>query len=260
MRRFFSLAPGLIAALLLHAIVFLLLWFFRPPPPPPNALGTAVPVTIVSTGPTAAPTPAPEPIPVDTAPPATEDQPVDKPDTAPPPPAPAKTKPVEKRPTPTPAKPQKQVVQSKTTAPSTGFDPSKIADSLAKPKAAKAKTPAKPGVSGGAPKRGVTAAQAGVSLNGLAGKVGPLWVINCETPGARDVVANVRFTVKQDGSLLGEPILVSHTGGNDMQFISGAAVSAVKKAAPYSFIDVPAEARGQSINIKFSGKEACKNR
>jgi hypothetical protein len=244
----------LVGAILLHVgvIALGLLHFSKD-----LKFGDAVPVTIVTSPDTQAPEIAPVPTPAE-APPIPEVTPP-VPEAAPPP-APETAKPEPPKaidPTKASAKPQKAT-------PSPSKKPSECADffkcagaAIGQPKppsrqSAKPSpivTPAK------APKFAPTAAQASAALSGMAGKVGRLWVLDCDVFGTRDVIAKVRFTVGTDGRISEGPILVDPS--QQGMLVAQAAKAAVRQAAPYSFAEVPADYRNSSITMNFSAKQAC---
>lgn len=234
MRR--TYAPALAVSVLLHLGLFALLLFSWESQTIQTG-DNAVAVTLVSSLRTA-PEPAPTPQPQETAPPP-EPQPQPAPPQPAPPPAP---KPAAKA--ATPPKPQK---------PAQSFDLGALAQSLSKSHASQSKAaPGPVSHKTAASIAGPLAAPVGANdLAGMADKVRELWQIDCDLPGAKNVVADVRFTIGSDGKLTSGPYIVKQTGGTDTIDPAQGAIHAIKAGQPYSLFEVPAKARNQSITMRF---------
>jgi hypothetical protein len=191
-------------------------------------------VTLVAAARTA-PDPAP-PQPQETAPPPAP-EPQAQPQPAPPPPP--KPSPAPK---PVPPKPSKA-------APS--FDLGALAQKLAGSKS-QARTPGPLLHQTGAERVGPTASPVGANeLAGMVDKVTKLWAIDCDAPGAKNAVADVRFRVGSDGRLTSTPFVVRQTGGTQSIDPGKGAVQAIWDGQPYSLSEVPAKARNQPITMRF---------
>lgn len=255
-------APALVGSVILHlGLAALALW--RWPHRPVDLSASAVSVTLVSAAKAQAPRPAPAVTPEPEAPPPPEEAKAEPepPAEAPPPPPAVSPKPAPppkdkglKPEKPTPAKAAKP-------SPTPSLDLDALAASLAKPSRAPAKpaaaAPAKPS---GAPTPGPTAAMAGAALKGLTDKVTRNWVLNCEVPGTRDVVAHVRFTLSSEGRVIVGPTLLDSGGSTVFAGAAEAAVRAIKAGAPYSRDEVPAEYLNQPITMRFFARDACAGR
>ncbi len=263
-----SLAPALLAAAALHVGLFLIATYVARPNFTP--MGTAVPITIVSSAPTTDSRPA-EAAPVTQA--AQTETPV--PQAKPPPPPPPKAAPTPAPPTPEPTpvktvtpKPELRPIPEKTPPkPTPSRQPSKAAFSLDALAANIAKTtkpsPPRPASGAKGPARAETAPVArvdagqGVSQSDIAGLsqlLERLWNPNCETAGGDAVVIPVKFTVGYDGHVIGRIT----EGGRDNSanpVISTAArraIDAVHQAEPYG-----PTYRGQTFTVNFDAKTAC---
>jgi hypothetical protein len=98
-------------------------------------------------------------------------------------------------------------------------------------------------------------AQAREAISGLVSKVQARWVLDCEAPGAREMVASVRFAVGSDGQLVRGPELVRPEQRGLLP--AEAARAAVQAGAPYTLAEIPADYRNLDIVMNFSAKEAC---
>lgn len=270
-RRRESLFPALMAAAWLHLAVFALAIVFGRPALGP--MGTAVPITLVTRGPTTDSRPAeaaPRTQSAQTetpvaAPKAPSPPPQPKPVPAPTPPKPAPQKTV------APAPPQKTVPDK--TAPKARPQPAKPTpdsfslDKLAADIARSHRTaPARPGAAPRGPSRAETAPEAradagqGVSQSDVAGLselLQRLWNPNCDVVGGDTIVIPVRFTVSWDGHVIGRIT----DGGLDTSpnpMIAAAArraIDAIHRAEPYG----PAY-RGSTFTVNFDARKACGSR
>ncbi|MFN3511790.1 MAG: energy transducer TonB [Phenylobacterium sp.] len=267
---------ALVASALLHAgvvVATLISW----PWSRELKIGSAVPVNIVASAPSAdlrpaiqadealpaqteEPTPAappepaaPEPTP---QPEPTPPQPKAAPQPAPPPP--------QKAPTPAPKAPP-QKAQPKT-------PPAKSSDDFLESLAADlAKSAPR---SGGAPKssaqqgasRPETAPDArqgagqGLSASAMAGLADELqrrWNPNCEVEGGRDVRVRVTFRLGPGGRVVGEVSAGGQENSSNPVVRAAAerAVRAVHQAAPFDRL--PREFYGNQIVVNFNAREAC---
>jgi outer membrane biosynthesis protein TonB len=273
-------ALALIGAVALHAAVFALL-LFAPTRNLP-AVGSSVPINIVSSEPTdtrpavqapqpqAAASPAPPQPQAPPQPPAPVPAPTPSFSRAQPKPAPAPTPKPAPTPTPTPSRavthptPPQPAVRAAPTPPTPAVDFNRLQQIIdnarrnAGPPASSAPRAATP--------RPETAAQArpnvahGVSqseLQGLEQLLERLWNPNCDVAGGASVKLQVRFVVDLSGGLLGRPNAGGMEGSSDPVVAAAArrAIDAVQEAAPYS-----QPYYGQTITVNFDAKEACAKR
>ena len=257
----FDRAPALLAAAALHMAAFLiLLSLARPAPLAP--MGAVVPITIVATGPTtdtraaeAAPTErtarTEAPTPLAKAP----SPPLAKPSPAKPAPAPA-PKPAPKPvptpvPTPRPVRPPQAKAELNLDA---------LASSVAKTARSAS---ARPALARRGPSAPETAPHAradvgqGVSQSDIAGLsqlLERLWNPNCSVEGGDAVALPVRFTVGEDGRVVGRVSGGGRESSTDPIIYAAArrAIDAVHQAEPYA-----AGYRGKTITVNFNAKTAC---
>jgi len=274
-RRGRSLTPALLAAAALHLAVFAALVFLARPTEP-LSVGASVPINIVANAPNtdtraAEAAPAPQPAqaetPVAEAPPAPAPP---APKIAPPrpaPPAPAQPKPPSKpkaapasSPTPTPTKTKPAAAQAKAPATKDAFSLDALQARISR--AASSSPPKPAGGKKGAPQR-ETALQArpdigpGVSANDVAGLsqlLQRLWNTNCDADGGDTVVVPVRFTVDEDGRVIGRVSAGGQETSSDPVVFAAArrAIDAVHAAAPYAQVY-----RGKAFKVIFDAKKAC---
>ena len=245
-----GLAPAVLGSILLHAglLAFALV---RWPEESRELIAQAVPVTIVSSLPPAAPVIAPpEPVPAETPP---------EPEAAellpPEPPAPA--------PTPQPTPPPKKSLTPAKPTPAKKSEPTldldALSDSLAKTTKPKAKPrpPAPAAKTGGATTTGPLSAASGVALNSLVGQLQRMWNPNCGVEGADQIVVSVQFTVSESGRVSDGPRLVKRTSADPVWRAAAArATAAVRAAEPYD--ELPKELYNQPITVNFRGDLACR--
>jgi outer membrane biosynthesis protein TonB len=269
------LTPALAGALALHLGLLAILLLH---PSPPLAIGSAVPITIVSHAPTTdsrraiqAPeehaaqteTPVPQakaPEPPPPPPPPQPRNPQPKAVAAPEPtPAPSKT-PLKATPTPkeeakpTPAQP---TPKSKTAQKSDNFSLDSLQADVSR---SLKRSPPRPSFAERGPTRAETAtvarvdAGSGVSQSDVAGLsqlLQRLWNVNC---GDETVVVTVSFKVGDDGLLVGG--VSAHgleTSSNPAISVAARrAIDAVHKVAPYD-----PKFRNNSFTVKFDAQKAC---
>jgi outer membrane biosynthesis protein TonB len=267
-RRRDTLAPAMIAAAALHLSVFVLAVIFGRPNLGP--MGTAVPITLVSRGPTTDSRPA-EAAPQTQSAQTESPTPVAKAPSPPPEPAPAPAAP---RTPPAaavrPAPPQKPMPDR--TAPKAAPAKPSSADAFSLDRLAadvarlKRTAPARPGAAARAPARPETAAETrvdagqGVSQSDIAGLsqlLERLWNPNCAAAGGDSVVVPVRFTVGWDGHVIGRVADGARESAGNPVVAAAArrAIDAVHQAEPYG----PAY-RGQTFTVNFDAKTACATR
>jgi outer membrane biosynthesis protein TonB len=269
-RRDSSLVPALLAAAALHLAVFLIAALLARRDLPP--MGTAVPITIVSSAPTTdsrAALAAPETETAQTEAPVPEA----KPPTPPPAPAPAppapKAPPVktvkptpQPKPTPIPDKPKPRAA-AKPQPVKDNFNLDAVAADVAKVRRPSPPRPAfaprGPGRIETAPEARVDAGQ-GVSQSDIAGLsqiLERLWNPNCSIEGGEGVVIPVKITIGDDGRVVGRV----QEGGRDnssnpvVATAARRAIDAVHQAELY-----PTVYRGKTFTVNFDAKTACANR
>ncbi len=260
--------PALLAAALLHAGVLALVALGRSHTPLP--LGGAVPITILASDPVtdsrtaeaaprteAAQTPVPVPAAKPPAPAAA----------APPPPRPAPTpRPVPTRPAPTP-RPIAAPKPAPTSQPkaSRPFSLDALEADIARASRAR---PARPAFAVRGPARAETAPRArpdtgqGASqtvsasdMQGLQQLLERLWNPSCDAPGADAVIVPVRFSVGDDGALIGRVVDVRPDAKPVVAAAARRAIDAVHEAEPFA-----APFRGKSFTVNFDAHKACANR
>jgi colicin import membrane protein len=82
---------------------------------------------------------------------------------------------------------------------------------------------------------------------------------NCWNPPvgvfeAKDLVVNVQFLLKQDGSLSAEPVVRTRSGHPMFQVAAEAAVRAVRACAPYAFLPLNQYEAWKDIDVDFDPK------
>ena len=289
-----SRLPSFITSAILHLAVFLAAVITWPLWSKPIKFAEAVPVTIVTSAPSADVRPAekaekaqiaqtPEPAPeAEPQPPAPEPLPTPKP--APPPPAPTpKPQPTPKPPQPAPpkpaptpkptpepppkAKPQELNLDqlaatsktAKATSKSQSLDLSALAGGSPKTKSSAAKGPARPETDLLSRLAvGKATALSGDALSALQAKLNRLWNPNCGVEGSGNVQVRINIKLATDGSLLGPPKLLSKTSSGASADVVDAsarrALSAVNAGAPYT--ELPKDGP-HDLNLNFNAKHAC---
>jgi outer membrane biosynthesis protein TonB len=269
-----SLGPALAGAALLHVTVFVLAMMLGRPALGP--VGVAVPITVVTRGPTtdsrraeaarqvqAAQTEEPQP---DARPP--EPPPVAKPTPPRPKAAPVKTPPPPPRPIPTP-KPSPPKAPPKTQAKPQPTKDDFSLEALARDVATVPRhTPPRPMSGQRGPTRAETALAArpdagaaqGVTQNDIAGLsqlLQRLWNPNCAAEGGDSQVIPIKIEVDFEGRVsrsINRGLCDPNATGPRVA-AACRAVDAIHRAEPYA-----EEYRGQKFTINFDAKKACANR
>jgi outer membrane biosynthesis protein TonB len=255
-----EISPALMGSVLLHATVaalFLISWNFTRD----LKVGSVVPVTIVSSAPSADIRPAveaPEPQTAQTDEPV-PDAPLEsaapqpQPTPTPPTPAPKATKPAEKLPAVKPAPPTK---------PEKGLDLDALSASVSKMVKPAATKPSSAAKGAARPETALVARQTvgtGVSaaaLTGLTDELQRRWNPNCDVEGGRDVQVRVAFVIGAGGQVVGDVTSQIRGAQNAVsQAAADRAVRAVYAAAP--FRNLPREFYGDKIAVNFNAREAC---
>jgi outer membrane biosynthesis protein TonB len=263
-RREGGLGPALIASLAVHAGVVALL-FVSVPKQTLELAGNAIPVTIVSSLPQAAPAPAPEvaePAAEDAAPETAEPEPAPEPEPTPPPPPQPKlpTKKAEPPPpqkTPAPKTPPRKTPPSKQ-AEEPALDLAALQKSLNRGRPATKATSTRVTPSTGAAQQGQLSAAGASALSALVGRIQDSWILNCEIPGASEVEVTVAFTIGSSGRLSAGPTLVGRRAGAVWSAASTGALAAVRSGEPYE--GLPRDLYNQPIEATFKAGEACAGR
>ncbi|MHB8531011.1 MAG: hypothetical protein ACYC8V_16060 [Caulobacteraceae bacterium] len=252
-RRNDSLAPALLAALILHGAAFLAAGILARGAPPP--LGNAVPITIVSSAPVTDSSPAAQAPKTQAAAaqaPAERDNPA---------PMASPSKSDSKKQTRVVAAPPTQsqsLPKSEPRHPSFSLDA--LAASLAKAAAAsKARSGHAPlGLTRArtAPEPRIDAGQ-GVSqsdMQGLQHLLERLWNPNCSVEGGDAVVVPVKFSLGEAGRVVGPITDAGKDSSSDPIVFAAArrAIDAVHRAEPYA-----APFRGKSFTVVFDASKAC---
>ncbi len=207
-------------------------------------------VVEAETVPDPAPTP-PEPTPPEPTPPQPQPTPTPPRKTPPTPtPRPAeKARPTPPRETPRPTPPRQETPPRK--APPRE-DPGLDLGSLAGPP-----RKAPPREATGDRGQGQAARATGPQLANLAGQVDRYWVLNCDIPGANQLVIPVRVTLSEQGRLVGAPTLVREENSAVWRASADAVLRAMRQAEPF---DVPSDFARQTITFNFRTDQACRNR
>jgi periplasmic protein TonB len=259
------MAPSVLLSLLLHGGLILLVLFGSHNPGKPIVI-SSVPVELVSTIPeqsqAAAPkdenavlAPEPEPAPPEPLPPEPKPDPIPAPkqpveavkkDTRPDPPKPA-PKPV------TP--PSKDGLKKPDT---NALDLEALAKTKSAPPKSNTRTPARPSPNptDGASSRGTAAADTGVALNALIGRLQRMWSPNCDVPGADQVKPEIAFTISPSGRVIKGPEWLNKTADPVWVAAANRAIAAVKRGELYE--GLPDGLYNQPLEITFNGQTACK--
>jgi outer membrane biosynthesis protein TonB len=267
-RRKDPLTPALLAAVTLHVAIFLIATFLGRPNMAP--VGTAVPITIVSSAPTTdsrAAEAAPETQTARTETPVPEAKaPTPPPQPAPAPPAP-KTPPVKAvKPAPQPKPlPDKTLAKPTPTRKTTtdSFNLDSLAADVAR---TRRPSPPHPAFADRGATREETAPVArvdagqGVSQSDIAGLsqlLERLWNPDCDVAGPDALVVPVKFTVGYDGRVIGRITDGGRETSSNPVIATAArrAIDAVRQAEPYA-----ATYRGQTFTVNFDAKTACAKR
>lgn len=253
-----GLGPALLGSVAFHAAVAaLMLWQW--PEARQQMLGSAVPVTIVSSIPQAAPAPAPAEAPVEPEP-AVEEAPAAEP----PPPAPPTPQPPKPQPKPAPAPIRKaeapkpppakasQTPPPKRRSEESSLDLAALEASLKKSKAARPPASSPKAAQGSAP-AGQLSPAGQAAIGELARRIQDEWDLNCEIAGEVDV--KVSFTLNSAGRIVSGPRLLEQRSGAAWQTAARSAISAVKAAEPYS--GLPSELYNVELRPNLRASQVC---
>jgi outer membrane biosynthesis protein TonB len=269
--------PSFLLSILLHVGLVLLVfvgWISTPKP----LKVSSVPVTVISDMPsrqmaeapvdelavkTPEPIPQPEPVPPQPtpAPPQpvpTPIKPAAKPIPTPPKPAPVppdknglkKPEPTPvKKPVPMPAKPTPKKEDDFLTR--MAATPSQAPTRRA-PSASTQKTTGQSAVGSGPADAGLK-----TEMNALTQRLNKLWIFQCDVPGSREVVAEIRFTLSPNGRVIEGPVWLNKR--NDPVWVAQAslAMAAVNKGQPNAYLDLPAGLYNRPLKITFDAQKAC---
>jgi outer membrane biosynthesis protein TonB len=261
-----SLAPALLAAAALHLGLFLLLLFADHPGD--AGLGTAVPITLVTRGPTTDSRPAEASSVTQSAQTETPATTPDTPTPPPPPPPrperpqPARTPPPKPRATPLPKSAPPKPVPPRLERPDT-FSLDALAASIARTARG---APPRAGAASRGPARAETAPQArvdagqGVSqsdIAGLAELLQRLWNPNCDVEGGDKVIVSVRLVIDGEGRVASLTAQGPAAGSGDPVVTTATrrARDAIRQAEPFA-----APFRGQTFPVNFDARKACAQR
>jgi protein TonB len=271
-----EISPAALGSVALHGVIaaaLLISWHFQKD----LKIGSAVPVTIVSSMPDVDIRPAeqaPEtqsaqteaPVPdaaLQSAPPRPQPQPSPPtpiptpapPKPTPPAPSPKAMKPAEKTPVP-PAKPAPPTKADK------GLDLDALAASVSKLSKA---SPAKPSSAAKGAARAETAPVArtapgtglsALAMNGMTQELQRRWNPNCDVEGGRNVIVKVTFRLGAGAQVAGQA--KSEIVGARSAVSTAAAERAVRAVyAASPFRNAPREAIGQDITVTFNARDAC---
>jgi hypothetical protein len=261
-------APAFVGAVLVHVLVFGAGLFSLPYWGKPIQLEDAVPITIVSRAPPAAPT-AKKEAPTLTPETAPEPQPTPEP-APPPPPAPAPSPKPTAQPTRAEAKPldlnalAKSLPQAKAQpnrnakASSRSIDLGAIAASLPKSSGARGRLQPStgPAVNLGPPKP-----LSGDELGAVTAKLVRLWHPNCGAEGVGKVVVQVEMKLSADGRLTSPPRVLNQplvdAAGPVAQASAQRALSAVQQGQPYTELPRDRYMEWRDIVVGFDARHAC---
>ena len=99
----------------------------------------------------------------------------------------------------------------------------------------------------------------GADLQGMVEKIKPFWIFDCNVVGNRNSVARVHLVLGSDGHFAEPPYLVDLAGNrvNGGSQAATSALTALKKAQPFSPAQVPMAARNKPITAVFHADQAC---
>lgn len=259
-----EVSPAFLGSLALHGLVIAaIIWSWSLTRN--LTIGSAVPVTIVTSGPPDADLRAAEQAPQQQAAQTETPQPQAPPQPTPPAPQP-KPAPIPPTPAPTPQKPQ-PVAKAAPQKPQPPAKPKPEKtldlDALA---ASLAKQVPKPTNAAKGPNRAETALEArqtngsghsALAMTGLERELQRRWNPNCDVQGGRDVQVKVVFQLGSGGQVVGQVTSQIMAGGRGpvAQAAADRAVRAVYAAAP--FRDLPPDFYGERIAVNFNARNAC---
>lgn len=272
--------PSFIVSLLLHVGLILLAFISLKLTPPPLKVAS-VPVTIISDMPSRQMAEAPvDELAVKTPEPIPQPEPVPpQPTPAPPQPVPTPIKPAAKPlptpPTPTPVPPDKNGLKKPEPTPAKKPVPAKPApkakpqdDLLSRLAATPSQAPTRRAPSAstqkttGASAFGSGPADAGLQndVNALTQRLVPLWTINCDIPGSRDVSVQVRFRISPNGRIVDGPTWVNKRNDPVWQAGANLALAAVNRGQPNTYLGLPDGLYTHTLLITFNARNACQGR
>lgn len=92
-------------------------------------------------------------------------------------------------------------------------------------------------------------------IDALRARIQECWTVPAGATEAKDLVVQVRIQFRQDGSLQAEPILLNHGSGPFFQVAAEAALRAVRRCAPYSFLPAAKYEAWKDVEVTFDPRD-----
>lgn len=92
-------------------------------------------------------------------------------------------------------------------------------------------------------------------IDALRARIQACWTVPAGAAEAKDLVVQVRIQFRRDGSLQADPILINHASSPYFQVAAEAALRAVRRCAPYSFLPVAKYEAWKDVEVTFDPRE-----
>ena len=92
-------------------------------------------------------------------------------------------------------------------------------------------------------------------IDALRTRIQACWSVPAGVSEAKDLIVQVRIQFRPDGSLEAEPILINHGSGPYFQVAAEAALRAVRRCAPYSFLPAAKYEAWKDVEVTFDPRE-----
>jgi len=89
-------------------------------------------------------------------------------------------------------------------------------------------------------------------LDALRDRLASCWTIPAGVTEFQDLDVHVRIQFRQDGSLQSDPIVTNHSSSPYFQIAAEAALRAVRRCAPYSFLPVAKYENWKDVEVNFN--------
>lgn len=92
-------------------------------------------------------------------------------------------------------------------------------------------------------------------IDALRARIQACWTVPAGAAEAKDLIVQVRILFRQDGSLQAEPMLINRGSSPYFQVAAEAALRAVRRCAPYSFLPVAKYEAWKDVEVTFDPRD-----
>jgi len=92
-------------------------------------------------------------------------------------------------------------------------------------------------------------------IDALRARIQSCWNVPAGAADAKDLIVQVRILMKPDGALQAEPMLINHSSNPYFQVAAEAALRAVRRCAPYSFLPVAKYEAWKDVEVTFDPRD-----